>query len=278
MTVPQLPPVVSVRWLEEHRGEVTVCDVRSYLDGRVGREAFLGGHIPGSRFIDLDTVLAAAPGPVVGRHPMPSPEVFSAGLAIEGISDDTPIVAYDDAGGMIAGRLVWMLRIIDRPAALLDGGLGSWIDGGGPVEPGPAGHVAVARRTVTPWPSNATVDADEVASHLASGGVVVDSRASERYRGEVEPIDTKAGHVPGAANLPFADNLVDGRFRPPDELARRLGAVGLTAEGIVYCGSGVSACHNILAAELAGIGRPRLYVGSWSGWSSDPAREVETGE
>ncbi len=278
-----IDPIVTVDWLlDRHPSEpdvndLVVCDARSYLDGRVGRDAFRAGHIVGARFVDLDTVLAAPAAPVAGRHPMPDPEVFAAGLGAEGIGDDTMVVAYDDLGGMIAGRLVWMLRILGRPAALLDGGIDAWIERGGAIDVGDAAPVTPKRCTVVPWPVEALATADDVAEHLDAGGHVIDSRAAERYRGDVEPIDSRAGHVPGAVNLPFGDNLRDGRFRPRDELATRFTAAGLDARAIVYCGSGVSACHNILAAEHAGLGRPRLYVGSWSGWSSEPGRPVATG-
>lgn len=279
-----LPPIVDLSWLEQYAGqnEVVVCDVRSYLDGRVGRDAYLAGHLPGARFIDLDTVLAAPAQPILGRHPMPSPEVFASGLGAEGIGDDTTVIAYDDAGGMIAGRLVWMLRILGQPAALLDGGIAAWVaaNGADALVAGEPEVVSAVVRTVQPWPDDAMADADEVSAHIARGGVVVDSRAPERFRGEIEPIDPRAGHVPGAVNLPFAGNLdgpLDhGRFLSPAQLADRLRKNGVDAETIVYCGSGVSACNNILAAEHAGLGRPRLYVGSWSGWSSDPGRPADS--
>ncbi len=270
----ELPPIVSTEWLLEHRDDVTVCDVRSYLDGRVGRDAYLDAHLPGARFVDLATVLASPAGPGVGRHPMPTPEVFAAGLGAEGIGDDTVVIAYDDLGGMIAGRLVWMLRIIGRPAALLDGGPATWPE---PLESGPALPVTSVERTVVPWPPDATLSADEVVAHIEAGGTVVDSRAADRYRGEIEPIDAKAGHVPGAINLPFAGNLADGRFRPVAELRERFADAGIGEDAVFYCGSGVSACHNVLTAELLGLGRPRVYVGSWSGWSSEPDRPVATG-
>ncbi len=278
-----IDPIIDLDWLNAHRNEVIVCDVRSYLDGRVGRDAFLGGHVPGARFIDLDTVLAAPAAPGLGRHPMPDPAVFAQGLGEQGIGDDATVIAYDDAGGMIAGRLVWMLRILGTDAALLDGGLGAWIavNGNDALETGDAADVTAVERRVRAWPADAMVDADTVEAHRIAGGVVVDSRAAERYRGDVEPMDAKAGHVPGAINLPFSANidgtLGDGRFLPQSELAQRFTGAGVDADAIVYCGSGVSACNNILAAEHAGLGRPRLYVGSWSGWSSEPDREVATG-
>lgn len=253
---------------------VVLCDVRAYLDEREGRDAYEAGHIPGARFIDLDTVLAAPAGPVVGRHPLPSPEVFATGLSMAGIGHDTPVIAYDDAGGMIAGRLVWMLRVLGQPAALLDGGISAW-----------PGDLSTAREAVQPaphvsrqWPLNATVDADEVQAIIADGGLVVDSRGAARYRGETEPIDPKAGHIPGAINMPFADNLADGRFLHRDALRERFEGADIDDNTVWYCGSGVSACHNLLAAEAAGLGFGKLYVGSWSGWSSEAARPVASTE
>ncbi len=265
-----------LRLLEAAGPAPVVVDVRWYLDGRDGRTAYEAGHVPGARFIDLDRVLSSPPTAVAGRHPLPPAETFAAGLAEAGIGDDDPVVAYDDLGGMVAGRLVWMLRIIGAPAALLDGGVQTYDDelvvGPGPATPLPA------RRRVVPWPAGAVASADEVARHVAGGGVVADSRAGERYRGETEPVDARAGHVPGAINLPFADNLVDGRFLPRGELAERFRSAGVDGDTIFYCGSGVSACHNVLAAEAAGLGRPRLYVGSWSQWSADDGRPVAVGD
>jgi len=290
-----LPAIVSPQWLEAQlsptdnsgpgpgaegnpaTATLKVVDVRSYLDGRSGHEAYLAGHIPGAVFVELGQVLAAQAEPALGRHPLPTPEVFAAGLGQAGIADDDHVVAYDDLGGMTAGRLVWMLRVLGRSAALLDGGLPAWP---GPLEAGSTGAVA-ATRTVQAWPEHELADADEVVAAIADGGVVIDARAPERFRGEQEPIDSRAGHVPGAINLPFAANLgPDGRFLPTDDLGRRFAPVAAVAEqadAIVYCGSGVSACHNILAMEAAGLPRPRLFVGSWSQWSSDPSRPVATG-
>jgi thiosulfate/3-mercaptopyruvate sulfurtransferase len=272
-----VPPIVSSAWLQaELDGDrpIKVADARAYLDGRLGRDAFEQGHIPGAVFVDLDGVLAAPPSPEAGRHPLPTPEVFAAGLGQAGIGDDDIVVAYDDLGGMIAGRLVWMLRTVGAPAALLDGGLPAWPD---PLEAGATSPTPV-ERTTRPWPESATASIDEVARAAASNTIVVDARAASRYRGDEEPIDPRAGHVPGAVNLPFADNLdADGRFRSPDELAARFTGAGVDAEAIVYCGSGVSACHNLLAMEQAGLEPARLFVGSWSQWSSDPSREAATG-
>ncbi len=268
----QLDPIVSSAWLHDHHESVVICDVRAYLDGRSGEEAYERDHLPGALFIDLDTVLTSPPGPVLGRHPLPDPAEFAAGLSDAGIGHDTPVVAYDDAGGMIAGRLVWMLRILGQPAALLDGGIDGW-----------SGELTSTVASVQPvenaarrWPKHAIADADDVEAAVTAGRVVVDSRAAPRYRGEHEPIDPKAGHVPGAINLPFTDNLVDGNFVSTAKIADRFTQAGVDENAIFYCGSGVSACNNILAAEAAGLGVGRLYVGSWSGWSSDDSRAIST--
>jgi thiosulfate/3-mercaptopyruvate sulfurtransferase len=276
-----LPPIVTPEWLVERLAEpepgLVVADVRWYLDGRSGPDAYRQNHIAGAVFVDLDTVLTAHGQPATeGRHPMPEPEVFAAGLGALGIGPDTPVVAYDDLGGMVAGRLVWMLRILGSPAAVLDGGLATWP---GAVESGDGPTPTPVVHPTRPWPAEAMATAGEVAAHIAAGGVVADSRAGERYRGETEPVDPQAGHVPGAVNLPFAANMgPDGRFRPAAELAARFRQAGVDESAIFYCGSGVSACHNVLATEAAGQGRPRLFVGSWSAWSNDPDRAIATGD
>ena len=268
-----LPPIVSAAWLLEHLDDVVVCDVRSTMAGPAPFDAYLERHIAGARFVSLDDALAAPPRGIEGRHPLPSPEQFATSLGSLGIGNDDVVVAYDDRGGAFAGRMVWMLRMIGQPAALLDGGAAAWT---GPTDVGPAMTDPVERRAV-PWPADRIVDADEVAAHVASGGVVVDSRDRARYLGETEPIDRIAGHVPGAINLPFTENLTAGVFRPPAELAKRFAALRADPQAIVYCGSGVTACHNALAAEAAGLPPPRVYVGSWSGWTADPDRPVATG-
>ena len=252
-----------------------VCDVRSTMGGADAHADFSAGHVPGAVLVVLDDALAGAPDGVAGRHPLPTPVEFATALGRLGIGDDDLVVSIDDRGGAIAARLVWMLRIIGRDAVLFDGGLAGW---DGNVETGPGADRAPVVRTAAAWPEGATADGDDVAEHLAAGGVVIDSREPARYAGETEPIDAVAGHVPGAVNVPFAPNLgADGRFRPPDELARRFAAAADDDRPIVYCGSGVTACHNALAMEHAGLGRPRVYVGSWSGWSADPERPVATG-
>jgi thiosulfate/3-mercaptopyruvate sulfurtransferase len=273
-------PIIHAARLAALAGEVAVCDVRWYLDGRSGQEAHRAGHIPGAVWVDLDTVLAGPPSADAGRHPLPSPEAFAAGLGAAGVGDDTPVVAYDDLAGMAAGRLVWLLRALGHEAALLDGGLGAWP---GPLEEGDA-HRPPAHFTPRPWPQHLLASADEVAEAAASGAaVVLDARAAERYRGEHEPVDPRAGHIPGARNAPYGANLgPDGQFLPHAAMRQHFEALGV-GEGtdvIVYCGSGVSACHDLLALEWAGYanGRARLYPGSWSQWSSDPARPAQTGD
>jgi thiosulfate/3-mercaptopyruvate sulfurtransferase len=267
-----VPPVVT---LDEVPCDAVLADVRWYLDGRSGRAAYDAGHLPGAVFVDLDRHLAAPASSESGRHPLPTPEDFSAAMGSLGIGADDVVVAYDDAGGTVAARLVWMLRVLGRSAAVLDGGLAAW---SGPLSLDPVTRPSVEVE-VEPWPTDAVATVDQVASR-PTDVVVVDVRASERYRGEVEPIDARAGHVPGALNLPFSSNLDDdGHFRRPRDLK-----AGFTTEGvesgsrtIVYCGSGVTACHGALAMEWAGLGLPRVYVGSWSQWSADPDKPAATG-
>lgn len=258
-----LAPIVPMAAAASADGVATViCDVRAYLDDRQGRDAYAAGHIPGARHLDLDDALAGEPAPGVGRHPLPEPEVFAAALATAGIGAETHVLAYDDAGGMIAGRLVWMLRSLGQNAALLDGGLQAWE---GELEAGSPSYSS-ADCPIRPFPGDATVDADEVEAFIASGGVVVDVRGPDRFGGENEPIDPEAGHIEGAINAPFTDNLVDGHYRPLDDLGAEYAANNIDENTIYYCGSGVSACNSMLAAEAAGLGRGRLYVGSWSGY------------
>jgi thiosulfate/3-mercaptopyruvate sulfurtransferase len=278
-------PIVDVAWLAAHLSEVAVADVRWYLPGpdrRSGRAAYAAGHLPGAVHVDLDADLAGPASPAAGRHPLPDPEDFAAAMSPLGIGDGTPVVAYDDAGGAIAARLVWMLRVLGRPAALLDGGLAAW---SGALETG-AGEVdrRPAVFTAQPWPAERLATIGEVArvADPGSGLVLLDARAPERYRGESEPVDPRPGHIPGARNLPFSGNLDterSGRFRKPDELRRlyETAGAGTGADVVASCGSGVTACHDLLALEVAGLGPGRLFVGSWSQWSSDPARPATTG-
>lgn len=279
----QLPPIVSPEWVLGRLGDdsVFLADVRWYLDGRSGREAFEAGHLPGATFVDMDTDLSDHSQPATaGRHPLPSAAHFATAMGRLGLDDETPVIAYDDSGGATAGRLVVMLRSIGRRAALLDGGLKKWI---GSIETG-AGRVRPAKQfTAVDWPRDRFASADEVAKAAASPVMtVLDARSGDRYRGETEPIDPRGGHVPGARNAPWAANLdaATGRFKEPMALRIAYEAVGVTdaASTICYCGSGVSACADVLGIEHAGLGTPRLFVASWSGWSSDPARPVATGD
>lgn len=271
-------PVVDRAWWEAHRADVVLADVRWYLDGRSGRVAYEEAHLPGAVFVDVNEALAAPPSPAGGRHPLPDPEAFAQAMAAAGIGDDDVVLAYDDAGGVVAARLVWMLRVTGHEAALLDGGLSAY---DGPTEsedmsqpPGRAGTRpgSTATRppavfTPRPWPADALADLDDV---LAGGHLLVDARDANRFRGEFEPVDPRPGHVPGAHNVPCRGNLAaDGRFRPVEELRRRFAEAGVTDAGPVvsYCGSGINACHNLLAMEHAGLGRGRLWPGSWSQYS-----------
>jgi thiosulfate/3-mercaptopyruvate sulfurtransferase len=271
-----LPPVVDPAVVRADPSAVVVCEVGSTMGGGDPGDAHRNGHLPGARFVSLEADLSAPAGPIVGRHPLPSPADFAAALGRLGIADTAAVVAYDRQTGGLAARFVWMLRVLGQPAALLDGGLAAW---DGPLEVGDGPDVDPVEVPERPWPSDALADADDVAATIDAGGAVIDSRDAVRYSGEQEPIDPVAGHVPGAINVPFAGNLSGGRFRPVDELRTRF-APALERDGrpIVSCGSGVTACHNALAMELAGLERPRVYVGSWSGWSSDPARPVATGD
>jgi thiosulfate/3-mercaptopyruvate sulfurtransferase len=253
-------PIVDAGWLADH-AEAVLVDSRSYTDGRSGREAYDRGHLPGAVFVDLDEVMAGPPSPALGRHPLPDPEVFAAGMRAAGISDDTPVVAYDDGSGVIASRLVWMLRATGHPAALLDGGITSWH---GPLE-----HTATVRApgtfSTTPWPRERFADIDEL-----DGVLLLDARPGPRFRGETEPLDARPGHIPGAVSFPCRDNATSkGALLPLPELRARLAAVGVGREGdwVSSCGSGVTACHSLLLAEHLGLSRGRLYVGSWSQWS-----------
>jgi thiosulfate/3-mercaptopyruvate sulfurtransferase len=274
-------PLVDAAWLEAKRGDLLLADVRWYLDGRSGRAAYEAGHIPGAIHVDLDRHLAGPASPAAGRHPLPDPAAFAAAMSELGVGDADAVVAYDDAGGAVAARLVWMLRVIGHPAALLDGGLAAWP---GPLEAGALARPP-ARFTATPWPPERLAGIDEVAGVAAAGErlVLLDARAPERYRGETEPVDPRPGHIPGARNLPFTGNLdpATGRYLAGIDLRARYEAAG-AGEGagdvIVYCGSGVTACHDLLALEAAGLGPGRLYPGSWSQWSNDRARPAATGE
>jgi thiosulfate/3-mercaptopyruvate sulfurtransferase len=254
---------------------VAVCDVRFYLtDHEQGRREYDAGHLPGALFVDLHTELAGGEGG--GRHPLPTVDEFTALLGRLGIEPATHVVGYDSSGGAVASRLWWMLRSIGHSqASVLDGGLPAWTAAGYELTtevPTPDPVTYPPRPTWT-----GIVDADGVAASVQFGGTVVDARAPDRYRGEQEPIDAKAGHIPGAINRFHGDTLAaDGTHLPLPELAEQFAGVGQSP--VVYCGSGVTACHDLMVMSLVGINQARLYPGSWSEWSSDDDRPVAVGD
>ncbi|WP_433560183.1 sulfurtransferase [Pseudonocardia xinjiangensis] len=262
-----------------------VLDVRWRLGGPPGRADHDRAHLPGAVFLDLDTELADPPGPA-GRHPLPTPQRLQDALRRAGVHDGSRVVAHDDGDGVVAARAWWLLRWAGLPAgrvAVLDGGFAAWVAAGLPTTAEPS----------RPEPGDVTVrpggmpvlDADGAAA-LARDGVLLDARAAPRYRGETEPVDPRAGHIPGALNAPAADLVgPDGRWLAPEVVAQRLAALGVATEGgadvAAYCGSGVTAAALVLAAEHARLRPPEqpvaLYSGSWSNWSADPERPVATG-
>jgi thiosulfate/3-mercaptopyruvate sulfurtransferase len=260
-----IAPFVDIAWWERNRGEVATADVRWYLDGRSGAHAYASGHLPGAVFVDLDRWLAAHATPAEGRHPLPDPETFAEGMAQLGIGDDDVVIAYDDAGGVIAARLVWMLRVTGHQAALLDGGLQAYR---GALDRSAAARPR-ARFTARPWPPEQLATMEDAAGPAY---VTIDARDRDRFTGQHEPIDPRPGHIPGASNVPARGHLgADRRLLPAAELRARFEAVGVVSDEtpvISYCGSGVTACHNLLVLEQAGFRPGRLYPGSWSQWSN----------
>ncbi len=267
-------------------GRPVVLDVRWRLGGPPGRADHEAGHLPGAVFVDLDTELAGPPGPR-GRHPLPDPAALQEVLRRAGVRAGSAVVAHDDDSGAVAARAWWLLRWAGVPAervAVLDGGYRAWVGAGLPVTTAPA-RPAPGDLVVRPG-GMPVVDADGAAA-TARGGVLLDARAGARYRGETEPVDPAAGHVPGAVSAPATDHLdATGRWRAPDDLARHYGALGVPPDGdgaavAAYCGSGVTAAAVVLALEYAGLRPPHrpaaLYAGSWSHWSADPRRPVATG-
>ena len=254
----------------------TLLDVRWRLGGPPGIDLYLAGHIPGAVFVDLDRDLAAPPGPG-GRHPMPEAADFEAVMRRAGVRDDRPVVVYDDADSTAAARAWWLLRYFGHASVrVLNGGYRAWTAMGHPAE---AGQSAASPGTFTARPGHMELLDADGAARLARTGVLLDARAAERYRGETEPVDPVAGHIPGAVSAPTADNVKpDGAFRPAAELATRfaaLGAAPASAPVGVYCGSGVTAAHEVLALSLTDI-PAALYVGSWSHWITDPSRPIAT--
>lgn len=248
-------------------------------DSGAGRAAYRRGHIPGARYAHLDNDLARVPGPADGRHPLPRVEDFTTTLGAWGISDASNVVVYDDMSGAIAARLWWMLHWIGHRAVyVLDGGLKAWEAAGLPLER----EIPAARAVeyvADEVHRDRVVTTEQVPLELSNGAMLVDARAPERFQGLTEPIDPVAGHVPGAINWPFSEALrPDGRMRPVDELHTRLKHIADQPGGfIAMCGSGVTACHLLLAASAAGLGDGRVYIGSWSEWIRDPERPIASG-
>ena len=283
------PAVISVpdaiTRLGEGEGEgLRFVDCRFQLDDTdAGERAFHHSRLPGAVYAHLDHDLSDHSRPAIeGRHPLPSPTALANTMARWGIGPQTQVVVYDAAGGALAAaRCWWLMRWMGHAAVqVLDGGWQAWLDAAGPLDqcaptvPSPAS--AMCAPSIQPgW----LVDADTTAD-LAARGLLLDARAAPRYRGEVEPLDPKAGHIPGAINRPFSDNLDRGRFKPPAQLlAEYTALLGANdpAEVVVSCGSGVTACHDALAMVHAGLPLPRLFAPSWSGWVADPVRPVELG-
>jgi thiosulfate/3-mercaptopyruvate sulfurtransferase len=293
-------PLISATDLQEAlRGPrpPVLLDVRWRLGGPDGATEYAQGHLPGAVFVDLERDLAAPAGPGTGRHPLPTPAVLQRALRRAGISAGSTIVVYDDWNSLSAARAWWLLRWAGLPdVRVLDGGLAAWTSSGGPLTTSSSstdaasfpeavpGSLPGATPGATPGdfvvrPGSLPVLTADEAAKLARSGILLDARAGERYRGEVEPIDPVAGHIPGAVSAPTTDNLApDGRLLPPDALRARFAALGLDASRPIgaYCGSGVTAAHELLALAVAGIDAV-LYPGSWSEWVSDPARPVATG-
>ncbi len=280
------PPLIDVGSLADGLagGEPPVLlDARWRLGGPPGIDSYRAGHLPGAVFVDLDTDLAGPPG-AGGRHPLPAAADFEAAMRRAGVRAGRPVVAYDDGDSVAAARAWWTLRYFGHfRVHVLDGGFRAWTAAGQAVT---TEEPRVAPGDFTAVPGHLAVLDAAGAAAMARSGVLLDARAGERYRGETEPIDPVAGHIPGALSAPAAANIAeDGRFLPPAELRRRFAALGVAigpepaaaspAAG-AYCGSGVTAAHEVLALELAGV-PAALYVGSWSGWIADPARPVATG-
>lgn len=284
MSLPR--PLISVTDLQPLLGQVCLLDARFDLaQPAAGEAAYAQGHLPGALYAHLERDLSAmppAPALCGGRHPLPPREAVARTLAGLGITPATPVVVYDASGGMYAARAWWLLRWLGHQAvSVLDGGLSAWVAAGGALEAGTRRPSPAAEPYALPAePALAIVSADELQARLGTVALI-DARGAERYRGDIEPLDPVAGHIPGALNRPFTTNLgPDGRFLDPKALRTAFTALlGERAAGEVIhqCGSGVTACHNLLAMAVAGLGDGVLYPGSWSEWCRDPARPVARG-
>jgi thiosulfate/3-mercaptopyruvate sulfurtransferase len=280
MTSPLIAPAELAAHLDDPSWVVVDCRF-TLTDPAAGAAAYARSHIPGARYANLDEDLSRRPGPSDGRHPLPAAKDLAARLGAWGIGNDSTVVAYDEASGAIAARLWWLLGWLGHDRRLvLDGGFAAWSAAALPVETRAPRWRAVrfAPRTVA---DDSVVEAAELPALQAAGSLLVDARAAPRYRGEQEPIDPKAGHVPGAVNRPGSVNVdANGRFRAPDalrgELTELLGGRP-AGDLIAMCGSGVTACQLLLALAVAGLDGGKLYAGSWSEWIRDPARPIATG-
>ncbi|MDM1902066.1 sulfurtransferase [Mycobacteroides abscessus] len=271
--------LISPSELADRLTDVRLLDVRWTVMAPDGRPAYLAGHLPGAVFVDLDADLADHSATGRGRHPLPTPQALAASARRWGLNDGDAVVVYDDWNGQAAARAWWLLRAAGvSNVRILDGGWAAWQRSGGPVATGEV-VPAAGDITITSLHGLAAVDADAVAAQAQSpDNLVFDARAAARYRGDEEPLDHRAGHIPGAVSAPTAENLTaDGTFKPVAELRERFDKLGAGAAPVtVYCGSGVTATHQIAALAIAGYDAA-LYPGSWSEWSSDPQRPVATG-
>lgn len=278
-------PLIGADMLSAWLGRVVLIDVSFDLaDITAGEAAYRAAHLPGAVYWHLERDLSAAKTGRNGRHPLPTREAFAATVGALNLQADTPVVVYDRQGGMFAARAWWMLRWLGhRAVALLDGGLPAWQAVGGALERGaaPDPRADAAAYPLSAEPGMPTLNADAVQAGLHQH-TLIDARAPARFRGDIEPLDPVAGHIPGALNRPFQDNLgADGRFLPAASLSIAFNTLwatrgGLQAPVVHQCGSGVTACHNVLAMAVAGFGDTALYPGSWSEWCADPTRPVRT--
>lgn len=269
-----VPPFVDWAWVEARRADTELpqpilADVRWTLAGPK-HEEYLAGHLPGAVFVDVDTDLSDPASPERGRHPLPDPIHFATRMGELGIDGTRPVIAYDDEGGVYAARLVWLLRALGHPAAVLDGGIAASPEPHTTEVPTPA----PVRFRASPWPAWLIAEADEVAD-LDDETVLIDARPAERFHGE-DTVDPRPGHIPGARSIPTREHLVNGALADLDTLRARFAAIGIErgTPVVSYCGSGVTATHNLLVLEHAGLGVGRLYPGSWSQWSADASRPV----
>jgi thiosulfate/3-mercaptopyruvate sulfurtransferase len=279
-------PLVTVDWLAGRIDDprTIVADVRWYLQGKRGIDEYRAGHLPGAHFLDVDRDLSSLPGPGrPGRHPLPSAEQFRDVLARIGVRSDSVVVAYDDAGGAQAARLWWLLKYFGHDVGrVLDGGIQTWVERGDALD--------LASPTPTPAPALELRARPEMLVGKArvramveqNEGLILDARAPERFEGKVEPVDARPGHIPGAKSAPFVANLTraGGPFRPRDELERHYAALGVGKRSpvVAYCGSGVTACHDLVALAVAGHDDALLYEGSWGEWAGDPSLPAALGK